>query len=122
MDRELFRQIFSGGWLSVGEAMRAAKKVVGDPDVRRTWIFFGDPAMRLKGISRSPAESTPPVTPAPEPPDPVEDEDPDDAPGAYRRSAHTAVRLADFDGDGRDDMLLAQPETGVVAVDRRRSG
>ena len=29
--------------------MRAAKKVVGNPDVRRTWIFFGDPAMRLKG-------------------------------------------------------------------------
>ena len=112
MDRELFRQIFRGGWMSIGEAMRAAKKVVGDPDVRRTWIFFGDPAMRLKGIERSPVESTPPVTPAPEPPDPVEDESSDDVSGAYRRPAHTAVRLADFNGDGRDDTLLAQPETG----------
>jgi hypothetical protein len=112
MDRELFRQIFRGGWTSVGEAMKAAKLVVGDPDVRRSWIFFGDPAMRLKGISREPAVSTPPVTPAPEPPDPVEDESPENDPGAYRRAAHNAVRLADFSGDGRDDMLLAQPESG----------
>lgn len=113
MDRELFRQMFRGGWTSVGEAIRAAKKVVGNQDIRRTWIFFGDPALRLKGLSRSPVESTPTVTPAPAPPDPVESESsPEENDGRYRRAANVATRLADFDGDGRDDALLVQPETG----------
>ena len=32
----------------IGEAVARAKAVVADQDVRRTWIFFGDPAMRLQ--------------------------------------------------------------------------
>ena len=33
--------------LTVGEAVAKAKAAVSNPDVRRTWIFFGDPLMRL---------------------------------------------------------------------------
>jgi hypothetical protein len=113
MDRELFRQVFGGNWTSIGEAIRAAKKVVGNSDVRRTWIYFGDPALRMKGLSRPPVESTPPVTPETEPPtpDPGERQTEEDI-GLNRRAAHLSVRLADFDGNGRGDAFIAQPSTG----------
>jgi hypothetical protein len=48
MNRELFRQLFGGGSLSLGEAVTRAKSAVTDPDVRKSWILFGDPSMRLK--------------------------------------------------------------------------
>jgi hypothetical protein len=113
MDRELFRQLFSGSWTSIGEAMRAAKKVVGNSDVRRTWIYFGDPALRLKGMSRPPVETTPATTPvvSPPTPDPPEGES-EESIGVNRRGPHLAVRLADFDGNGRGDALIAHPPTG----------
>ncbi|MGA8806747.1 MAG: C25 family cysteine peptidase, partial [Thermoanaerobaculia bacterium] len=48
MSREVFRQIFrSGENLTLGQAMLRAKSVVADPDVRKTWILFGDPTMKL---------------------------------------------------------------------------
>jgi len=113
MDRELFRQVFRGNWTSVGDALRAAKKVVGNQDVRRTWIFFGDPALRLKGLSRPPVGSVPTVTPVSAPPPPVDTgaslEEND---GRYRRASHVAVRLVDFDGDAYDDAFLVDPATG----------
>ena len=113
MDRELFRQVFRGNWTSVGEALRAAKKVVGNEDVRRTWIFFGDPALRLKGLSRPPVESAPTVTPVSAPPPPVDTEASlEENDGRYRRASHAAVRLADFDGDAHDDAFLVDPATG----------
>ena len=40
-------KIFGNG-LTLGEAINRAKQTVGDEDVRRSWILFGDPAMRLK--------------------------------------------------------------------------
>ncbi len=49
MSTFFYQKVFSGAFRTVGEAMVAAKKVVTDKDVRRTWIFFGDPAMHLKG-------------------------------------------------------------------------
>ena len=55
MNLELYRQIFQGGWPTIGEAMRAAKQVVGDPDVRRTWIYFGDPVTRFAGLPTTPS-------------------------------------------------------------------
>ena len=58
MTRELYRLIFQGGTSTLGEMVVAAKRAVSDRDVRRSWIFFGDPALRLKGIG---AASTPPV-------------------------------------------------------------
>jgi hypothetical protein len=36
------------GSLTIGEAAARAKTGVTDQDVRRTWILFGDPSMRLK--------------------------------------------------------------------------
>jgi hypothetical protein len=53
MNLELFRLIFggdnSGGEaLTLGGAVLRAKSVIGDLDVRRTYILFGDPAMRLR--------------------------------------------------------------------------
>jgi Peptidase family C25 len=48
MDLEVTRQIFSGAARTIGEATAEAKSAVGDRDVRRTWILFGDPSMRIK--------------------------------------------------------------------------
>ena len=63
MNLELYRQIFQGGWRTIGEAMRAAKQIVGDPDVRSTWIYFGDPVTRFAGLPGSPQRS--PLGPPP---------------------------------------------------------
>jgi len=48
LNEELYRQLFGGSPISIGEAAVRAKQAVTDPDVRRSWILFGDPAMRLK--------------------------------------------------------------------------
>jgi hypothetical protein len=45
---ELYRLLFDGSGLTVGEATARAKAAISDPDVRRSWIYFGDPAMRLR--------------------------------------------------------------------------
>jgi Peptidase family C25 len=69
VNQELFRLIFSGTYATLGEAIAAAKRVVANPDLRRSWIFFGDPAMQLNGAA-APGDGrsrwTPPTpTPAP---------------------------------------------------------
>jgi uncharacterized repeat protein (TIGR01451 family) len=43
---ELNKQLFNG--LTVGDAMIKAKAATQDMDVRRTWILFGDPTLKLK--------------------------------------------------------------------------
>jgi len=48
MNKELIRLLFNGGSLRLGEAVMRAKSSVGDQDVRRTWILFGDPTTRLR--------------------------------------------------------------------------
>jgi hypothetical protein len=48
MNKEFIRLVFNGESLTIGEAAMRAKAATHDPDVRRTWIFFGDPATRLK--------------------------------------------------------------------------
>ncbi|MEN3331928.1 MAG: hypothetical protein V7641_1293 [Blastocatellia bacterium] len=48
MNQELYRQIFSTPQMRLGDPARAAKQGSGDSEVRRTWILFGDPTMRLK--------------------------------------------------------------------------
>jgi len=35
--------------LSLGDAARRAKAAVNDSNVRKTWVFLGDPAMRIEG-------------------------------------------------------------------------
>ena len=43
-----YRALFGSTQMTVGEAASRAKSSVTDGDVRRTWILFGDPSMRLK--------------------------------------------------------------------------
>ena len=47
-EQELYRLLFDGSGLTLGEATAKAKAGVSDVDVRRSWIYFGDPAMKLK--------------------------------------------------------------------------
>jgi hypothetical protein len=50
MNLELYRRLFnsSGQSITLGEATLRAKAATSDPDVRRTWVLLGDPAMKLK--------------------------------------------------------------------------
>jgi hypothetical protein len=48
MNQALFRELFRGGPVRLGDAVRRAKAAVSDGDVRRTWILFGDPTMTLR--------------------------------------------------------------------------
>ena len=48
MNQEMYRNIFSGQSITLGEATARAKAAVSDLDVRRTWILFGDPTSRIK--------------------------------------------------------------------------
>ena len=120
MNLELYRQIFQGGWLTIGEAMRAAKQIVGDPDVRRTWIYFGDPVTRFAGLPATPAarqrgrdrrQRLRVRLPLPR-----------TAATAPIRTRHgpaasvqrAGVRLADFDADGRDDPVPRRAAVRLV--------
>src|SRR6202035_3291731 len=65
VNQELFRLLFQGTYATLGEAVAAAKAVVSNPDLRRSWIFFGDPAMHLSGTPQPSGQPTVPVpTPA----------------------------------------------------------
>ncbi len=44
----LFQLDRQGHWPRLGDATIRAKSAISDPDVRRTWILFGDPSMRLR--------------------------------------------------------------------------
>jgi autotransporter-associated beta strand protein len=118
MNVELYRQIFQGGWLTIGEAMRAAKQIVGDPDVRSTWIYFGDPVTRFTGlqegatttIAGAATTSTPQGLMAAPGRGDVTDAEHGTEPAAPSQRA--AVRLADLDADGRDDPFLADAQSG----------
>jgi len=48
MDEEFFRLVFQGGPIRLGDAVRGAKAVVPDEEVRRTWILLGDPTQRVR--------------------------------------------------------------------------
>ncbi len=50
MDRQVFQFILNstGSGMRLGEAVLGAKASVYDGDLRRTWILFGDPTMRLR--------------------------------------------------------------------------
>lgn len=44
---ELFSNLFTGN-PTLGQAVARAKLVATDPDVRKSWILFGDPTMKLR--------------------------------------------------------------------------
>jgi hypothetical protein len=52
LNRQLYGLLFQldrqGRGPRLGDATMRAKAAISDPDVRRTWILFGDPSMRLK--------------------------------------------------------------------------
>jgi hypothetical protein len=48
MNQTLVDLIFNEPRLTLGEASRAAKAAVEDQDLRRTWMLFGDPTMRVR--------------------------------------------------------------------------
>jgi hypothetical protein len=48
MNQELVRQLFAREVSTIGEVVRRAKMHVRDPDIRRTWILFGDPATSVR--------------------------------------------------------------------------
>jgi hypothetical protein len=45
---ELNKQLFGATPISIGDAILKAKAATTDKDVRRTWILFGDPTLKLK--------------------------------------------------------------------------
>jgi hypothetical protein len=47
INRRLYELLFAGKQ-TLGEAAMKAKLATSDPDVRRTWILFGDPTTRIK--------------------------------------------------------------------------
>ena len=48
MNKELIQLLFNGQGLTIGEAIMGAKQAAGNSDIRRTWILFGDPTLRLR--------------------------------------------------------------------------
>jgi hypothetical protein len=48
MNLELIQLLFNGEGLTIGEAVMRAKRIVTNVDIRRTWILFGDPTLRLR--------------------------------------------------------------------------
>jgi len=52
MNEQLYRLLFGrgnvGAPMTLGEAVVKAKASIGDQDIRRTWILFGDPTMQVR--------------------------------------------------------------------------
>jgi hypothetical protein len=114
VNKELFRLLFTRTDLTVGEAVAAAKRVVTDRDVRRSWIFFGDPALRLRGVEAvsvvTDGASAAAIGVANIPSESATSAD--EAQQVAKEFDESDVHLADLTGDGRDDVWLYAPETG----------
>jgi hypothetical protein len=48
MELELYRQLYDGQSIAIGDAVKIAKAASGDHDVRATWILFGDPTIKIR--------------------------------------------------------------------------
>jgi hypothetical protein len=48
MSTQFYRQVFGASSMRIGDAFKPAKSAISDPDVRRTWMLFGDPSMRIR--------------------------------------------------------------------------
>jgi hypothetical protein len=48
LNQAFFQQLFGNANITIGQAIRQAKMATPDNDVRRTWILFGDPAMKIR--------------------------------------------------------------------------
>jgi hypothetical protein len=67
MNRKLAQDLFSTSTLALGDAVLAAKSSISDQDVRKTFILFGDPAMRLQVPQSNSTAAPKPVSGAPAP-------------------------------------------------------
>jgi hypothetical protein len=54
VDQALVKALFGPGAVTLGDAILQAKSKVADADVRKTYILFGDPAMRPKNPTPAP--------------------------------------------------------------------
>jgi hypothetical protein len=59
LDQALLSALAQNPNLPLGAAIIAAKSGITDADVRRTWILFGDPAMKLQFAGSSIRRTTP---------------------------------------------------------------
>ena len=48
MGQQLIQVLYNGPPIALGDATRQAKAATTDIDVRRTWILFGDPTMKIR--------------------------------------------------------------------------
>jgi hypothetical protein len=48
MGERMFQLLYSSQSIAIGDASRQAKSATQDIDVRRTWILFGDPTMKIR--------------------------------------------------------------------------
>lgn len=48
MELELYRQLYGAQPIALGDAIKIAKAASEDIDVRRTWIYFGDPSIKIR--------------------------------------------------------------------------
>ena len=78
MAQELYRLVFQDG-VSLGEAAAQAKAAVSDLDVRRSWIFFGDPLTSF-GAKPAPAETSTPPEESPAEPEEESPAEPEETP------------------------------------------
>jgi hypothetical protein len=65
MDQALLRTLAANPTQPLGRSILMSKLNITDPDVRRTWILFGDPAMRVAFPTASSTFTVKPrITPA----------------------------------------------------------
>jgi hypothetical protein len=48
MGLQMFQLLYTGAPMPIGDASRLAKSATTDMDVRRTWILFGDPTLKIR--------------------------------------------------------------------------
>jgi hypothetical protein len=54
LDALIVQSALGGKGTTLGDSIISAKSNITDPDVRRTYILFGDPAMKVKGSTATP--------------------------------------------------------------------
>lgn len=48
MELQLYSLLYGAQPIAVGDAIKTAKAATSDIDVRRTWIYFGDPSLKIR--------------------------------------------------------------------------
>ncbi len=48
MGLKMFQLLYGANAIAIGDASRQAKLATNDLDVRRTWLLFGDPSIKIR--------------------------------------------------------------------------